>query len=220
MQGYLSGFHRVYLVDDHDILRRGVRDLLISARDIAVVGDSGSVREAVPAILGLEPDVMLLDLHLQDGTGIEICRAVRAVKPSICALLFTAAGDDEAMAATVLAGAAGYLIKAGRSSLLTGAIRDVQPGTTLMDEGSVQRASRLLRSIAESLTPTMTEAERLALARVVDGQTDSQISEALATDDGPRDADIVELVARVSEALLGAGTSSGARSNGRHRLPD
>lgn len=220
MQGYLSGFHRVYLVDDHDILRRGVRDLLISARDIAVVGDSGSVREAVPAILGLEPDVMLLDLHLQDGTGIEICRAVRAVKPSICALLLTAAGDDEAMAATVLAGAAGYLIKAGRSSLLTGAIRDVQPGTTLMDEGSVQRASRLLRSIAESLTPTMTEAERLALARVVDGQTDSQISEALATDDGPRDADIVELVARVSEALLGAGTSSGARSNGRHRLPD
>lgn len=220
MQGYLSGFHRVFLVDDHDIVRRGVRDLLVSARDIDVVGDAGSVREAVPAIVRLEPDIMLLDLHLQDGTGIEICRAVRSIKPSICALLLTAAGDDEAMAAAVLAGAAGYLVKAGSSSSLLRAIRDAKSGTTLMDGGGVQRASHLVRSVAGSLSPTMTEAERLALEHVVAGQTDSQIIEALATDDGPLGVDVVGLVARVTDALLGLGRLSGERGYGRHRLPD
>lgn len=220
MPGYLSSFHRVYLVDDHDIVRRGVRDLLVAARDITVVGDSGSVREAVPAILRLEPDVMLLDLHLQDGTGIEICRAVRSIKPSICALLLTASADDEAMAAAVLAGAAGYLIKAGRSSDLIGAIRNVQPGATMMAGDSVEGASRLLRSVAERLTPSMNEVERLVLARVIDGQTDSQIVEELAAEDGQLDADIVGLVARVTHALLGVGGLSGVRSDGRHRRPD
>ncbi len=202
MPGYLSDFHRVYLVDDHDIVRRGVRDLLIAARDIRVVGDSGSVREAVPAILRLEPDVVLLDVHLQDGTGIEICRAVRSTKPSICALLLTASADKEAMAAAVLAGAAGYLIKAGRSDDLLGAIRSVQPGATTMDGDEVQRAADLLRSVAEGLTPSMTMAERLALARVIDGQTDSQIVEAMATHDGSHDTDIVGFIARLTHALL------------------
>lgn len=220
MPGYLSSFHRVYLVDDHDIVRRGVRDLLVAARDITVVGDCGTVREAIPAILRLEPDVMLLDLHLQDGTGIEICRAVRSLKPSICALLLTASADDEAMAAALLAGAAGYLIKAGRSSNLTGAIRNVQPGTTMMDGDSMERASRLLRSVAESLTPSMTKAERLALSRVIDGQTDSQILEALATDVDPLEADIGGFVARLTQALLGVRGLSGGRSYGRHRRPD
>ncbi len=107
MQGYVPRYHRVYLVDDHDIVRRGLHDLLTRARDLEVVGDSGSAREAVGEILRLEADVMLLDLQLPDGSGIEVCRAVRSVNPSVSGLLLTAAGDEVALAAAVLAGAAG-----------------------------------------------------------------------------------------------------------------
>ena len=96
MDSYVPRYHRVFLVDDHDIVRRGLRDLLVTANDIDVVGDSASARESVPQILRLDVDVVLLDLHLQDGSGIEVCRAVRAVKPSVSGLLLTASGDDEA----------------------------------------------------------------------------------------------------------------------------
>jgi two-component system response regulator DevR len=219
MQGYLSRFHRVYLVDDHDIVRRGVRDLLIAARDIDVVGDSGSARAAVPAIIRLEPDVMVLDLHLQDGSGIEVCRAVRSVKPSICGLLLTASGDDEAMAAAVLAGAAGYVGKVSRSGTVMDAIRSVQPGTSLMDPDSLERASRLLRSIIEALTPPVTEEERLILGLVIEGQTDSQITETLAYD-GQVDADVAGLIARVTQVLLGQAAVPGHPGTGKHRRPD
>ena len=219
MQGYLSRFHRVYLVDDHDIVRRGVRDLLIAARDIDVVGDSGSARAAVPAIVRLEPDVMVLDLHLQDGSGIEVCRAVRSVKPSICGLLLTASGDDEALAAAVLAGAAGYVGKVSRSSTVMDAIRSVQPGTSLMDPDSLERASRLLRSLIEALTPPVTDEERLILGLVIEGQTDSQINQALAND-GRVDADVAGLIARVTQVLLGQAAVPGHPGTGKHRRPD
>lgn len=220
MQGHLSRFHRVYLVDDHDLVRRGVRDLLVPARDIDVVGDSGSVREAVPAILRLEPDVMLLDLHLQDGSGIEICRAVRSVNPSIAGLLLTAAGDDEATASAVLAGAAGYLVKVGRSTHLMGAIRQVEPGTTLMDDEAVQAASVLLQSVIDSLTPPVTDDEREVLRRVIDGQTDSWVTEALTAGGRQLDVDIVDLVARVAEALSHHGGSPLEHGTGKHRRTD
>ena len=99
MTNYVSKYLRVYLLDDHDIVRQGLRDLLVPATDIYVVGDSGSAREATRAIPELGVDVMVLDLRLQDGTGIDVCRAVRAVDPSIRGLLLTSSGDDEALMA-------------------------------------------------------------------------------------------------------------------------
>ncbi|WGX95111.1 response regulator transcription factor [Nocardioides sp. L-11A] len=204
MEGYLSHLRRVYLVDDHDIVRRGVRDLLVPARDLQVVGDSGSAREAVPEILRLGPDVMLLDLHLQDGTGIEICRAVRSENPAIAGLLLTAAGDDEALAAAVLAGAAGYVIKVSRSSNIMNTVRRLQPGNTLMDPDSIERASRLLESITESLTPSATDTERRILDLLIEGRTDSQITQALAASEADSARKIADLVARLTQALLAA----------------
>jgi DNA-binding NarL/FixJ family response regulator len=218
MEGYLSRYHRVYLVDDHDIVRRGVRDLLVPARDIEVVGDSGSARSAVRAILDLEPDVMLLDLHLQDGTGIAICREVRSIKPSIAGLLLTAAGDDEARAAAVLAGAAGYLVKVSRSSNLMNAIREVQPGRTLMEGGDVDAGSELLRSVIDALTPPVTAGERRILDLVIEGRTDSQVADALA--DHVSSTTVTAVVARVTDALLGQGSPFVEPGNGRHRRPD
>jgi len=215
MPDYLSRRVRVYLVDDHDIVRRGIRDVLVPARDISVVGDSGSVREAVPAILQLEPDVMLLDLHLQDGSGIDVSRAVRSVKPGISGLLLTAAGDDEARAAVLLAGASGYVVKLSRSGSVMDAVRKVQPGTTIMSEADIERASRQLLALMDSLSPPLTEQQRHTLGLVVAGRTDSEI----ADDQGSResDADVAGLVARVAGALLGTSGSSGDAAVGRHR---
>jgi two-component system response regulator DevR len=217
MQGYVPRFHRVYLLDDHDLVRRGLHDLLTRATDIDVVGDSGSARGAVAEILRLDADVMLLDLQLQDGTGIEVCRAVRSVKPSVTGLLLTAAGDDEALSAAVLAGAAGYLVKETRSSDIIGAIRSERPGTSQLDTLGVQRGSGQLRSVMESLTPPVTEDERQLLELVLAGQTDSEIIEAWPAGNGQRDPDVIGFVARMTQTLLGRGTPSAAPGTGRHR---
>jgi two-component system response regulator DevR len=217
MQGYVPRYHRVYLLDDHDLVRRGLHDLLTRATDIDVVGDSGSAQGAVAEILRLDADVMLLDLQLQDGTGIEVCRAVRSVKPSVTGLLLTAAGDDEALSAAVLAGAAGYLVKETRSSDIVGAIRNERPGTSQLDALGFQRGSGQLRSVMESLTPPVTEDERRILGHVLAGQTDSQIIEAWLDDDRKREADVVGFVARMTQALLGRGTPTTEPGTGRHR---
>lgn len=217
MQGYVPRYHRVYLLDDHDIVRRGLHDLLARARDIDVVGDSGAVQGAVAEILRLDADVMLLDLQLPDGSGVEVCRAVRSVKPSARGLLLTAAGDDVASAAAVLAGATGYLVKVTRSIDIVGAIRNERTGTSHLDALSIQRAADLLRSIMESLTPPATEDERQVLSHILDGRTDSEIVEALASGNGQRGTDLVAFVARMTQALLGRAAPSDEPGTGRHR---
>jgi two-component system response regulator DevR len=187
-------------------------DLLTRATDIDVVGDSGSAQGVVAEILRLDADVMLLDLQLQDGTGIEVCRAVRSVKPSVTGLLLTASGDDEALSAAVLAGAAGYLVKESRSSDIIGAIRNQRPGTSQLDALGLQRAAGQLRSVMESLRPPLPEDERQILEHILAGQTDREIIDA-----GQRDADVVAFVARMTQSLLGRGTPSVAPGTGRHR---
>jgi len=215
MDSYVPRYHRVYLVDDHDIVRRGLRDLLVNSLDIDVVGDCNSVGEAIADLLRLETDVMLLDLQLQDGTGIEICRAVRAVKPDVCGLLLTASGDDEAQAAAVLAGAAGYLVKLNRGSDIVNAIRRLRAGTSLLDQESVDRAARLLRSVIDSLSPSVTDQERRILEQVIEGRTDSQIELGSAGNGHEPGPDLRALVARVTQVLLGRGPV--AADFGRHR---
>lgn len=219
MQTYLPRHHRVYLLDDHDIVRRGLRDLLAPAKDIHVVGDTGSAQQAVSDILQLDADIMLLDLHLQDGSGIGVCRAVRSVKPSVRGLLLTSSGDEEALAAAVLAGASGYLVKLTRSSDITGTIRKLRSGTSLLDADSVRRATRLLNATMDSLTPAATEQERRILEHIIDGQTDSQIGKSLGP--GPQvAADTTPLVERLTWALLGEETRPSQPGAGRPRRHD
>jgi len=220
MDTYVPRLHRVYLVDDHDIVRRGLLDLLVHATDIDVVGDSGSAQEAVPEILRLDADVMLLDLQLQDGSGIEICRAVRSARPSVSGLLLTASGDDEALAAAVLAGAAGYLVKQSRASDIAGAIRRIRPGRSLLDPDSVRRAAWLLHFLMDALTPQVTEDERRVLDQILDGLRSGRIVEAPATDQPGSGEEVEHLVARLTYALLGPGSGPTVPGTGRHRRPD
>ena len=172
-----------------------------------MVGESGSAQGAAAEILRLDADVMLLDGQLEDGSGIEVCRAVRSVKPIARGLLLTAAGDEVASAAAVLAGATGYLVKVTRGNDIVGAVRNERTGTSHLDASSIQRAADVLRSVMESLTPPATEDERQLLAHVLDGRTDSEIAEAWATGNGRRGPDIVAFVARMTRALLGRATA-------------
>jgi two-component system response regulator DevR len=128
MQGYTMKSIRVFVVDDHDIVRRGLIDLLSVKRDITVVGESSSAGSAVQRILDLKPDVMVLDRQLQDGTGIQVCRKVRSVDPSIHGLLLTSASDDEALLATLLAGASGYGTKLVNTASILDGIRRIGVG--------------------------------------------------------------------------------------------
>src|SRR5215218_8639237 len=124
---------RVFLLDDHEVVRQGLRALLESGGDIEVVGESGLAQEAAARIPALRPDVAVLDGRLPDGSGIEVCRTVRAVDPEIKALILTSYDDDEALFAAIMAGASGYVLKEIRSSDLVTAVRHVAAGKSLID---------------------------------------------------------------------------------------
>src|SRR3954451_13636270 len=125
-----QGTVRVYLLDDQEVVREGLRALLESHEDIEVVGDSGSAVEATHRIPALRPDVAVLDARLPDGSGIEVCRTVRAVDPSIRGLILTSYDDDEALFAAIMAGASGYVLKEIKGTDLVTAIRQVVAGNS------------------------------------------------------------------------------------------
>jgi DNA-binding NarL/FixJ family response regulator len=172
---------RVYLLDDHDVVRQGLTFLLEQQGDIEVVGDSGSAVEATARIPALRPDVAVLDGRLPDGSGIEVCRAVRAVDPSIKALILTSYDDDEALFAAIMAGAAGYVLKEIRSSDLVTAVRQVAEGRSLIDPSMTAKVLERIRS--GPATPpelaSLTEQERLILGHIAEGLTNRQIAEEM-----------------------------------------
>src|ERR687886_1066999 len=124
---------RVFLLDDHEVVRRGLADLLQAGGDIEVVGESGSAQEAVRRIPALRPDVAVLDARLPDGNGIDVCRDVRAIDSSIKGLILTSYEDDEALFAAIMAGASGYVLKQIRGTDLVDAVRRVAAGQSLLD---------------------------------------------------------------------------------------
>lgn len=168
---------RVYLVDDHEIVRRGLRELLELEDDIEVVGESGSAEEAQRRIPALRPDVAVLDARLPDGSGIEVCRAVRGVDPTINGLILTSYEDEQALTAAVLAGASGYLLKDIRGGDLVDTIRRVAAGETLLDPEAVAQAQRDLASpmARDPRLRSLTPQERRILVLVADGMTNRQI---------------------------------------------
>lgn len=176
MQRYESRLVRVFVVDDHDIVRRGLLDLLTKG-DINVVGDEGSAAHATRRILEQRPDVMVLDVQLQDGTGVQVCRDVRSQDPSIQGLLLTSAADDEAVALSVLAGAAGAMVKLAGTAGIVEAVRRVGSGRALLDRAATEQARNDLHARAESLAPPLTPQQAETLSLVLAGRTDQQIAE-------------------------------------------
>jgi two-component system response regulator DevR len=136
---------RVFLLDDHEVVRRGLIDLLQASGDIEVVGESGSAQEATRRIPALRPDVAVLDGRLPDGSGIDVCRDVRAVDSTIKGLILTSYEDDEALFAAIMAGASGYVLKQIRGNDLIDAIRRVAEGQSLLDPAVTQRVLERIR---------------------------------------------------------------------------
>src|SRR5215218_10753024 len=172
---------RVFLLDDHEVVRRGLVDLLQTAGDIEVVGESGSAQEATRRIPALRPDVAVLDARLPDGSGIDVCRDVRAVDSTIKGLILTSYEDDEALFAAIMAGASGYVLKQIRGNDLVDAVRRVASGQSLLDPAVTQQVLDRLRrgpEVDDALAP-LTEQERRLLELIGQGLTNRQIAEQM-----------------------------------------
>ncbi|SCF36776.1 two component transcriptional regulator, LuxR family [Micromonospora purpureochromogenes] len=168
----------MFLLDDHEVVRRGLADLLQSSGDIEVVGESGSAQEAARRIPALRPDVAILDARLPDGNGIDVCRDIRAVDSSIKGLILTSYEDDEALFAAIMAGAAGYVLKQIRGTDLVDAVRRVAAGQSLLDPAITTRVLERIRSGVEQPRElkTLTEQERRILEYVAEGLTNREIA--------------------------------------------
>ena len=172
----------VFLVDDHEIVRRGLSDLVRSQPDLEVVGEAGTVRQGIGRIEATVPDVAVLDVRLPDGSGIDLCRDIRSRIPTVACLILTAYDDDAAVSAAVLAGAAGYVLKDVGGPRLVDAIRAVAAGKSLMNSAVVQRATAKIRERADDPDPRLGSLglrERQILRLIADGLTNRQIGEHL-----------------------------------------
>ncbi|MDN3311139.1 response regulator transcription factor [Microbacterium oryzae] len=177
---------RVFLVDDHEIVRNGVAALVDAQPDLEVVGEAGTVQQALARVPATSPDVVVLDLRLPDGDGIELCRAIRSAQPQIRCLMLTGHDDDAATVAAVLAGASGYELKSIRGHNLTGAIRRVASGESLVPRRVAERvvaamASAPVQEDAPGAVPVadLTLRERQVLRAIGEGLTNRQIGERL-----------------------------------------
>jgi two-component system response regulator DevR len=169
---------RVFLLDDHEVVRQGLIALLQAAGDIEVVGESGSAQEATRRIPALRPDVAVLDARLPDGNGIDVCRDVRAVDSTIKGLILTSYEDDEALFAAIMAGASGYVLKQIRGTDLVDAVRRVAAGQSLLDPAVTQRVLERIRHGVEQPRElaSLTDQERRILEYVAEGLTNREIA--------------------------------------------
>jgi two-component system response regulator DevR len=172
---------RIFLLDDHEIVRRGLADLLNSVADFEVVGEAGTVAEALRRMPAVNPDVAILDGRLPDGSGIEVCRIVREAQPSVRCLILTSYDDDEAIFAAVLAGAAGYVLKQIRGSNLIEAVRQVAAGQSLLDPSVTARVLQRIREgkQEDARLAALNAQERKILILIAEGLTNRQIGERL-----------------------------------------
>jgi two-component system, NarL family, response regulator DevR len=173
-----DGEVRVFLVDDHEVVRRGVAELLEEDPQISVVGEAGSVAEALARVPAVRPDVTVVDMRLPDGDGAEVCRRLRERVPGLRFLMLTSYSDDEAVTAAVAAGASGYLLKQVRGSALVSAVRTVAGGGTLFgQDANAPGGAAAPRRPAERdrRLAVLTEQERIVLQLIGEGLTNRQI---------------------------------------------
>ena len=170
---------RVFLLDDHEIVRTGLRALLESTDDLEVVGEAGTATEAMSRIPALRPDVAILDVRLPDGSGVEVCRDIRAKLPETACIMLTSYADDEALFASIMAGSSGYVLKQVGGNSLVDDVRRVASGQTLLDPALTDRVLRRLREGPEEepMLASLTKQERRILDLIAEGKTNRQIAE-------------------------------------------
>lgn len=171
---------RVMLVDDHEVVRQGLKALLERREHLHVVAEAGSAAEAVEAAAGAKPDVIVMDVRMPDGTGIEACREIRAERPETRVLMLTSYADDEAVYASIIAGASGYLLKQTRSKELVSAIEAVARGESLLDPTVMGAVLNRMRELAsgghKDKLSELSDQERRILGLIAEGKTNREIA--------------------------------------------
>ena len=171
---------RVFLLDDHEVVRRGLRELLGSEDDLEIVGEAGTAEEAYGRIPATSPDVAVLDVRRPDGDGVEVCREIRSRHPGIACIMLTSVADDDAVYAAIMAGASGYLLKQVRGTELVDGIRRVAAGASLLDPSVTTRVlERLRHRDDKDELASLTDQERNILDLVAEGLTNRQIGERM-----------------------------------------
>jgi DNA-binding NarL/FixJ family response regulator len=175
---------RVFLLDDHEVVRRGVRDLLNDEPDIDVIGEAGTVEQALVRVPALRPQVAVLDVRLPDGEGVTVCRELRSSMPELACLMLTSFDDEEALLDSIMAGASGYVLKQIQGSDLVSAVRTVARGQSLLDPSATTRLMARLRGGQQKEEEPdallgLTEREREILALIGEGLTNRQIGQRL-----------------------------------------
>ncbi len=178
---------RVLIVDDHEVVREGLRSLLNRRQGISVVAEAGSVAEAIQEAASAEPDVVIMDVRLPDGSGVEACREIRQTRPEVKVIMLTSYADDEAVFASILAGAAGYLLKQTRGQALAEAIEAVAMGGSLLDPAVTQKVLERVRSLGsggpDDVLGSLSEQEQKILLLIAEGKTNKEIAEDIFLSD-------------------------------------
>ncbi len=172
----------VFLLDDHEVVRRGIADLISAQPDITVVGEAGTAAEALARIPAARPQVAILDAQLPDGSGIDVCRDIRSAHPEIRCLILTSYDDNDAIFAAVMAGASGYLLKQVRGAAIVDAVRQVASGKSLLDPSVTERLLNRLReppTQPDTRLESLTDREREVLDLIAKGLTNREIGERL-----------------------------------------
>ncbi|MDP9261202.1 MAG: response regulator transcription factor [Actinomycetota bacterium] len=178
----MSAATRVLICDDHEVVREGLRTLLSRRQDMAVVGEAGTMQEAIDAAAKAKPDVVIMDVRLPDGSGVEACRAIREARPETHVIMLTSYADDEALFASIVAGASGYLLKQTRGQAVVDAIQAVAQGRSLLDPdvtGKVLERVRRGRDQEDPAIASLTDQERKVLEQLAEGKTNREIGTAL-----------------------------------------
>ncbi len=172
---------KVFLLDDHEVVRRGLRELFETEDDLTVVGEAGTAQEALARVPSSRPDVAVLDVRLPDGDGIEVCRDLRSAMPELKCLMLTSYADDEALFSAILAGASGYVLKQIKGSDLVSAVQRVAAGESLLDPSLTRQVMERLRgeNVEDERLARLTTQERNILELIADGKTNRQIADDL-----------------------------------------
>ena len=213
---------RVFLLDDHELVRRGIKDMLYTEGDVTVVGEASSGEEALEKIPMTKPDVAVLDVRLGDGvSGVEVCREIRSAHPEVSCIMLTSFADDEALFASIMAGASGYVLKQIRGTDLIEAIRRVAAGESLLDSAVTARVLERLRNPPEDEDPLkeLSPQERRILDLIAEGRTNREIADVMYLAEKTVKNYVSHLLAKLGMARRSEAAAYAARLEERRRRP-
>ncbi len=207
---------RVFLLDDHEVVRSGVRNILSAEADIEVIGEAGTMASALAQVPELRPDVAVLDVRLPDGDGVSVCREIRSTLPGTACLMLTSYGDDQALLGAIMAGAAGYVLKQTCGSDLVSAVRAVAGGRSTLDPDAAQLVMERLLERMDGVDPltALSDQERRVLAMVAEGLTNRQIAGRLSIAEEAAKDLVSSVLTKLGVQQRAQATAYGARLTG------